>query len=125
MQLDISAMEAEVYTNSKDTGIYYVKITFPNIGMYINSITVRPSPYHPGEQWVQMPAKPVGPNRWIHVIEFKNGSQLQDLMRDAALRAVDAYNHDSLLPDVELEDMDDKALGQQMDKTLEENGRSP
>jgi hypothetical protein len=122
MQLDISDMEAEVYTKN-DKGVYYVKVSFPSVGMYINSITVRPSSKYPGGLWVQMPAIKLG--RWIHVIEFKNGSQLQDLIRDAALRAVDAHNRDSILPDIELEDMDDEALGKQMDETLQENNGFP
>lgn len=113
MKLDISDLQATVY-HKNDKGTYYVKITCSAIGMYINSITVRPSPKYPGQLWVQMPAIYLG-KRWIHVIEFRNDSQLQQLFQDAALRAVDAYNLESILPDAELENIDE-ALSKSIDK---------
>ncbi len=122
MQLDISDMNAVVYTKN-DKGVYYVKVSFPYVGMYINSITVRPSTKNPSELWVQMPAMKLG--KWIHVIEFKNGSELQDLIRDAALRAVDAYNLESILPDdIEVENLDE-TLSKNIDKIFPESSRSP
>jgi hypothetical protein len=121
MRIDVSDIQADVY-HKNDKGTYYVKLSFPSIGMYINSITVRPSSKNPNGMWVQMPAMKLG--RWIHVIEFKSDSQLQVLFHDAALRAVDVYNHESILPDVELENIDEE-LGRQIDKWFPEKPQPP
>lgn len=96
MQLDVSEVYAEVYAKN-DKGVMYVKVSFPSIGLYINSITVQQSPKYPGKGlWVQMPRIYIG--KWKHVIEFRNDSPLKDLIHDAVLRAVDQYLHDDLVP---------------------------
>jgi hypothetical protein len=112
MHIDENTIQGEVYAKT-EKGIYYVKVTFPELHMYINSITVRQSTKYPdGELWVQMPAFRIG-SRWVKPLEFSSDSQLLILIKDAALRAVDAYNISTVFPDPELENIDealDKAI---------------
>lgn len=72
----------------------YCKVDFPDLGMYINSITVRPSQNYDG-LWVQVPKFKIF-TTWIAPLEFSKSSPLWDLMHDAVLRAVDAYAHEKL-----------------------------
>lgn len=119
MRIDESNIHAVVYAKT-EKGIYYVKVTFPELHMYINSITVRQSIKDPdGELWVQMPAFRIGA-RWVKPLEFSGDSQLQVLIKDAALRAVDEYNISNVFPDPE-EDID-KLLGKAIDDF---NGNKP
>lgn len=47
---------ANVYTHKEDKNIYFAKIHLPQIGLYINSFTARPSPKFPERGlWVQPP----------------------------------------------------------------------
>lgn len=101
MKFDMSDMSANVY-HQNDKGVYYVKVNFPKLGLYINSWTVRTSTRNPGgELWVQPPAMFLG-RRWIKVLEFRNDSQLLDLVKDEILRAVDQYEREKEVPDDEL-----------------------
>ena len=107
-KLDISDMSAEVYTQNAK-GVYYVKVGFPKIGLWINSWTVRRSDKYPEKGlWVQPPSFFMG--RWIKVLEFRNDSELFDLISDEILRAVDIYNREKNVPvdsDISLEDIND------------------
>lgn len=107
MQIDVGDMAAEVYAKN-EKGVYYVKVSFPTIGMFINSITVQPSPKFPEKGlWVQMPRIYIG--RWKHVIEFRNDSPLRDLIHDAALLAVDQYQRDEdVVADLDVDEIFDK-----------------
>lgn len=121
MRINADNIQAEVYTKTvKD--VYYVKVTFPELHMYINSITVRQSIKYPdGELWVQMPAFRIG-SRWVRPIEFSSDSQLQVLIKDAVLRAVDQFNINTVFPDAELESIDE-TLGKAIDDFT--GGKSP
>lgn len=92
MQVDTTKITAEVYAKNEEKCIYYIKIAIPSLGMYMNSFTVRPSNKYE-EMWFQTPAFLVG-RKWTKPIEFRGDSELQDLIKDAALRAVEQYNND-------------------------------
>lgn len=90
MQIDETQITASIY-HKTDKGILYAKVSLPNIGMHINSITVRRSISNPdGELWVQPPAVPYR-GRFITPLEFARNSPLWSLIEDAVLRAVEEY----------------------------------
>lgn len=111
LMFDISDMSAEVYAQSGD--VYFVKVNFPAMGMYINSWSVRPSPRYPEKGlWVQSPGRMLG-KRWLKFIEFKNDSRFFDLIKDEVLRAVDQYQRDK---DVSVEDIEGVDIRRQIDE---------
>lgn len=80
--------------------VHYVKVSFGD--MWINGITVRPSIHHPERgPWVQMPSFQQG-SKYKRYIEFPKGSKAQELIEQAA---VEATNHDHILTDKELKDI--------------------
>lgn len=113
MHIDTSEIQAEVYAKNNEKDIHYVKVTIPSLHMYINSITVRPSKKF-GDMWFQMPAFCIG-RSWVKPIEFSGDSQFQDLLKDAAFRAVEEYNSSPVLTDIEDIDMD-KAIDDALKK---------
>ena len=99
MQVDESYIESEVYTTSKDKNgddIYVVKVSFLDIGCYINSITVRKSLKYPNKGWWVQPPK--YPPKWKQHIEFSGDSSFWKLIEEAALKAVDTYCSDEWVP---------------------------
>lgn len=121
MYLDEKEIQAQVYAKT-EKGVYYAKVSFPSLKLYINSITARKSTKFPdGELWIQMPAFKVG-NRWIKPLEFSNDSQLQIIIKDAVLRAVDEYNVMSVYPDAEILDGD---LDKQLDDAISKLEKPP
>jgi len=96
MKIDLRNIRAEVYHESAK-GVLYVKVYFPSADMWINSWTVRKSDRTPDELWVQPPTFNIG-RRWLKVIEFKNDSQVFDLIRDEILRAVDRWSREKAVP---------------------------
>jgi hypothetical protein len=90
IQIDESQIEAEVYHKTAN-GVYLAKVYLPGAGMYINSITVRPSPRYPEKGlWLQMPYAYWGKQPKRHV-EFRSNSKLKTLIEDAVWRAVDSF----------------------------------
>lgn len=85
----ISGVVSYVYVYT-DLDIAFVKVEFPWLGLYINSITVRESPRQPNKLWVQLPAFKTG-KRWTKPLELRNDSQLKDIIFRAALRAYCVY----------------------------------
>lgn len=85
-------IEADVYL--KDTGRkrYYVRMSFPELGMYINSFTVQPSKYPEQPYWVQEP-KYLNGRAWRSHVEFEKRSELGIWQRieAKAREAVEAY----------------------------------
>ena len=91
MQIDETKITASVYYKTTK-GYLYVKVSFPDIGLHINSISVRPSPVSPSGLWVQPPAVP-NRGKFIKPMEFEKTSLLWSLIEDAVLRAVDEYGY--------------------------------
>jgi hypothetical protein len=102
MRIDETQITAKVY---KQVGeMYLVNVGFPDIGFYIGSITVRPSPKYPERgPWVQ-PPKYQAKGKWISPLEFSKDSTLWPLIETAAREAVSAYNNQDVI--VTAEDVD-------------------
>ena len=92
--IDETMVESEVYTHKISKSkipIYSVKVSFADIGLYINSITAQPSTKFPGkEYWVQMPRYKAY-DKWRFPVEVSNDSPFFALIEAAAIRAVDVY----------------------------------
>lgn len=101
MQIDESCMESVVYSTTKDKSgkdIYYVKVSFADIGLYVTSITVRHSSKYPEKGlWVQPPKYPYK-GQWKQHLEFSGGSSFWKLLEEAALKAVEDYYSDDWVP---------------------------
>ena len=77
--------KSRVYAHSDD--IRFVKVDFPEIGLYINSITVRWNPKNPAELWVQMPKFRSGKPKWHEPLEFQTFSPLRRRIVEEAINA--------------------------------------
>jgi hypothetical protein len=95
MQVDTTTITAEVYAENLNKSILYVKVAVPSLKMWIRHCTVRPSTKYEG-LWFQMPKFWIGKG-WAEPIEFRGESAFLDLIRDAAMRAVDQYIYDHKL----------------------------
>ena len=87
--------EASVYytfVNSKrNTTVYLVKVSLNDIGVYINSITVQPSPKQPDTLWVQTPRFNIK-GKWVWPVQIQKVSPLWLLIEKLALKAVAEYS---------------------------------
>ena len=90
LTINLTDVYAEVYKYNEDKQIFYIKLNFPSLGLYINRISVRPSAKFDG-LWVQNPKFFIG-RGWVSPIEFRNDCPLKELFEEHALLAVDAYN---------------------------------
>ena len=95
MYIDTTSITAEVYAESLNKSILWVKVAVPSLNMWIPHCTVRPSTKYEG-LWFQMPKFWIG-KKWAEPIEFRGESAFLDLIRDAAMRAVDQYIYDNKL----------------------------
>lgn len=95
MRIDATTITARVYAENLSKSILYVSVAIPSLKMWIGHCTVRPSTKY-DDLWFQMPKFWIGKN-WAEPIEFRGDSPLLDLIRDAAMRAVDEYIHENKL----------------------------
>jgi hypothetical protein len=93
MYVDESQITAKVYKELN--GMYLVNVGFPDIGFYIGSITVRPSPKYPERGlWVQPPKyQPKPGGKYVSPLEFPKDSAFWPIIEAAARRAVDEYQN--------------------------------
>lgn len=107
IRINTSKIHGQVYKQN-DKGVMYVKVHIPDLDLYINSITVRPSIKYAdkGELWVQVPKFAIY-GKWIAPLEFTNSSIFWQLIKDEVLRAVDVYRYESNIPDDRLVDLED------------------
>lgn len=89
MQIDFGHKYAEVYARN-EKGTYMVKVSFPEVGMYINGIKVVPSKNNEGEYKVYAPAYSTGKG-WKQHLEFSGNSELWALISEEAIKAVHEY----------------------------------
>jgi len=95
MHIDTTNITAKVYAENLTKSILYVSVAIPSLKMWIGHCTVRPSSKH-DDLWFQMPKFWIGKG-WAEPVEFRGDSPFLDLIRDAAMRAVDEYIHDNKL----------------------------
>lgn len=75
-----------------ENDISYIKVDLPEIGMYVNSITIRPNPRDPEKLWVQMPKFSTGKSKWTEPLEFQGNSVLREKLIKHALKAYYEYH---------------------------------
>ncbi|HUB94078.1 MAG TPA: hypothetical protein VMB52_06265 [Verrucomicrobiae bacterium] len=91
------SVEAEVYvtTGTPDTPVYLVKVSFWEIGVYINGIRVQESPKFPDRGlWVQLPGFNVK-GRFYKTIECSKDSPFFELVNRKAQEAVEKYRNEN------------------------------
>lgn len=103
LPIDTTNITAKVYAES-DKGVMYAKVSIPSIGMYINSISISPSPKFPEKGlWLQWPRFHIGGGRWKFPVEWNGSSPLKSVLEDAIWRAVEEWQHEKLEPPMDLE----------------------
>ena len=94
ISFDPGKANAHVYyhfINARQHDVYLVKVDFPDVGMFVNSITVQPSPKNPSKIWVQQP-RFFSKGFWIWPLQFRKAAPLWKLLEKLALEAVDKYS---------------------------------
>lgn len=84
--MNLEDATANVYVEKK--GVYYVKISLPDIGMYISGITVKKSPKY-GGWWVQMPYYKNHRGNTKNYIEFDQESSAYIAIERICTKAVE------------------------------------
>lgn len=82
--------EASVYfdfVNAKFMHVCLVKVSFPDAGIFINSITVQPNPKDLDKLWVQSP-RYFYKGRWVWPVQLDKSKVLWPLIEKLALEAV-------------------------------------
>lgn len=91
--IDPTQAKASVYydfKNAKGNHVHLVKVSFTDLGIYINSITVQPSPKYPGTLWVQAPRFNIR-GTWVWPVQLEKKSPFKKLIETLALKAVDEF----------------------------------
>ena len=114
MRIDFSHNYAEVA--KRDNGTYFVKLHFPDVGLYVSGIRVIPSKLQEGEYVVYKPAILNANGDWKTNYEYDNSSELLQFLKELALKAVDEYDNASQAFE-DIEHMDIEAeLGKAIDE---------
>jgi hypothetical protein len=93
-------------------GGYRVKVSLPDLGMYINGMVVFPPNEDKPAWYVQPPSKLAGRGKWVGIVEFNKKHILWDEVYDACAKSVELYMHedDQATKDVVLKDIDDTPI---------------
>ena len=89
MQIDFGHKYAEVYARN-EKGTYFVKVSFPEVGMYLNGLRVAASKNKEDGYRVYPPAYRAGKG-WKQHLEFSGSSELWGLIKEEAIKAVNEY----------------------------------
>jgi hypothetical protein len=84
--MDLDSAKASVYTEK--FGVFYVKLSLLEIGMYISGITVKKSPKY-GGWWVQMPYFKDRTGSAKKYIEFDQESSARETIERLCIKAVE------------------------------------
>lgn len=93
MQIDSSNNYSEV--SKRNNGTYFVKLHFPDVGLYVSGIRVIPSKLVQDEYVVYKPAILNSNGEWKTNYEYDNTSELLAFFKELALKAVDEYDDTS------------------------------
>lgn len=93
MQIDFSNNYSEV--SKRNNGTYFVKLHFPDVGLYVSGIRVIPSKLVQDEYVVYKPAILNSNGEWKTNYEYDNTSELLAFFKELALKAVDEYDDTS------------------------------
>lgn len=80
---------AEVHKKLNHGG-YRVKVSIPELGMYINGVVVFPPNDVKPKWYVQPPSQPAGRGKWAHIVEFNKKLPLWAEVYDTCVEAVKA-----------------------------------
>lgn len=114
MQIDFSHNYPEV--SKRDNGTYFVKLHFPNVGLYVSGIRVVPSKHKQGEHVVYKPAILNANGEWKTNYEYDNSSELLLFLKELALKAVDEYDDASEV----FEDIENMDIDAELSKAIDE-----
>lgn len=92
--------EAHVYynfVNAKSMRVFLVKVSFPDAGIFINSITVQPNPRAIEKLWVQLP-RYFRKGTWVWPVQLDKSKELWPLIERLALDAVASFSDSEQLP---------------------------
>lgn len=92
--------EAKVYfdfVNAKSLHVYLVKVSFPDIGVFINSITVQPNPKALDKLWVQQP-RYFYKGKWVWPVQMDKNKAVWPLVERLALKAVSECTEGRSMP---------------------------
>lgn len=109
LDTDQSAITADVYYSDPEKERFYVRIAFPDSGMYINSFSVMPSKFEGEKYWVQ-PPKFRKKGGWGEYVEFNKSSYLWSVIEQKARNAVEEFKKvqpESSTKDTIVEDIPD------------------
>jgi len=76
---------------------YRLKVLIPEIGIYINGFTARPSSKDEGTWWIQPPSIKTARGNWINVVEFDKNLELWQMIEFTAIESVDKHLKANLL----------------------------
>lgn len=114
MRIDFSNNYPEV--SKRNNGTYFVKLHFPDVGLYVSGIRVIPSKLQEGEYVVYKPAILNANGAWKTNYEYDNSSELLQFLKELALKAVDEYDDASeVFEDIEGIDVETE-LGKAIDE---------
>lgn len=103
MRIDFSHSYPEV--RKMDNGTFFVKLHFPEIGLYISGIRVVPSRKNEGELLVYKPALRTFNDSYKSNYEYENSSELWLYLKELAMKAVNEYDATQVFGDVERMDV--------------------
>lgn len=112
LDVETTAIEADVYHSDPENDRYFVRISFPDVGMYINSFSVMPSKFEGKPYWVQPPKFRKGKG-WGETVEFNKSSYLWSLIEQKALQAMDDFKNQkpaTKIKDTVIEDIPDEPI---------------
>lgn len=102
-ELTLPEIEASAYAGSGEA--CYVKIHLKGLGLYINSISVKPSPRYPEKGlWVQLPKYHVN-GKWLSPIEMNGNSHLWRRIEESCRVAAETWRNNEQI-ESELDDFD-------------------
>lgn len=114
MRIDFSNNYPEV--NKRNNGTYFVKLHFPDVGLYVSGIRVVPSKKDEGKLLVYKPAILNANKEWKTNYDYENSCELWLYLQELALKAVDEYDDASEVFE-DIEGMDIEAeLGKAIDE---------
>lgn len=112
MLIDFNTYNAEV--TERDNGTYFVKLSFPDVGLYIHGIRVVPSKHYEGEYVIYKPQIQKIGGAWKTNYEYTNTSKLWQLLQELAMKSVEEHKALQLFDNIENTGMDtgsNKTLG--------------
>lgn len=113
---NLYCVEAEVRGDIK--GVYRLKISILDLGVYVDGFTARHSDIDDTGWWIQPPARQVGA-RWISVIEFDKSKTLWVEIVNCCLDTINLYEQNNTKGLIEVKDVSDEAIERGLDEAIE------